>query len=237
VTDDVLPLLSPLRQAAIIRIYLLEAVFDDVGDYVGQRYRSPAEIRAAVAAEVASWRADPGLFPQSCGIQSWTSTRDRARSGWRAQVFEKLAAENGSQCWACQKHPACYIDHDHFTHEVRGLLCAHCNPDIDGCLHVSELECFAARYLMTFSGYPGLRYRLPNLVTRRDRRRCLVLGFNMFDRRCWPSPNPVEWTWTPPPLGALDNINHCRLGEFRSEWASGRQHIVRTQGIRAAGSA
>ena len=245
--DDVLPLLSPLRQASIIRLYVVNGYRVGVGqkhwDEDGtERYRSPAEIRAAVASDVAYFRENAKMLSgnpwHSCGkiVAAWT-LRDRPRSSWRATAFTKLADGFGSQCWACGHNPACYLDHDHFTGEVRGLLCAHCNPWIDGCLHVSSSECFAAEYLNAPLRYPGVRYRPYNAVTKLDRRRCMVLGFNLFDRRCWPSPNPVEWSWTPPPPDSLAHIESCLLREFRAEWAAIGTHIVRTQGIRAADSA
>lgn len=224
--DDVLALFPPLRQASIVRLYLTGEFRVAPGpSWDGTfRYRSPAEVREAVASDVRYIRDNAKRLFQSpwrsCAKVVGQNRRDRARSGWRAEYFTKLANAFGSRCWACEQNEACYIDHDHFTGEVRGLLCSVCNPSIDGCLHVDGAECFAARYLNAAPRYPGLRYRPANEVRASDRTRCLIVGFNLFDQRCWPSPIPVEWEWIPPPPDSLKHVQSSPLREFRAEWAT-----------------
>jgi hypothetical protein len=232
-TEDVLADFPPLRQAAIIRQYLVDGLF--LHDDCVQRYRTPADIRIAVATEVAFRRHNAKRLSH---YRSYSCHRERVRepsrehpaSGWRGRMFTELSAAVGSQCWACGMNPACHIDHDHFTGDVRGLLCAECNPSIDGCLHPESSECFAAAYLNSPSSYFGLKYRPENKVKRLDRVRCHVLGFNMFDVSCWPSKIPAQWNWSPPPDDSLRHIDASVLRKFRAEWGTAGEHVIRAQG-------
>ena len=49
----------------------------------------------------------------------------------------KLAGALGSECHACGDVTGSFIDHDHFTGYVRGLLCKGCNHMVDMCPHPS----------------------------------------------------------------------------------------------------
>jgi hypothetical protein len=235
-TEDVLVDFPALRQAAIIRRYVLadtEPVVDRDGNRVAvQRYRSPAEVRAVVA-ETMDRHLDYGLARGWCSfirLRVSEPMRKPADSGWRGRMFTEMA-EFGSQCWACQSNPACYIDHDHFTGDVRGLLCSECNLRIEDCLHPWGFECFASEYLnYRPAWWLALRYRPENKVKRFDRIRCHVLGFNMFDVSCWPSKNPAEWDWTPPPDDSLRHIDACVLRDFRADWGTTDGRANRAQG-------
>ena len=43
--------------------------------------------------------------------------------------YERMLAQHDGACWACKELVSyeLYVDHDHETNEVRGLLCARCN--------------------------------------------------------------------------------------------------------------
>ncbi|MBL3751526.1 Recombination endonuclease VII [Mycobacteroides abscessus subsp. massiliense] len=232
--EDVLASFSPLRQAAIIRQHVVSEarVLDYVaGPFRTQSYRSPLDVRSSVTEEMdrrqdaidhisdARWH--------SCGRYKQSRDPDmpqyRANS-WRRKVFDRLVDVLGPDCSACHLNVGCRIDHDHFTGIVRGLLCLECNPSIDGCLHAGSADCFAARYLNQPPAQKlGLLYPTGNTITRLDRVRCHVVGFNLFDTESWPSPNPMEWQWDPPTTDTLLGLSSCSSSEFRAEWmTSGR---------------
>lgn len=56
------------------------------------------------------------------------------RFGLTVEKFEEMAVSQGGRCAICLNSPAArgrwgvfYVDHDHETGKVRGLLCAKCN--------------------------------------------------------------------------------------------------------------
>lgn len=66
------------------------------------------------------------------------SARTLRKMGLDVFQFSKLWAHQQGRCAICRRtftgnRRPC-IDHDHFTYEVRGLLCSYCNYEI-GCLH------------------------------------------------------------------------------------------------------
>jgi hypothetical protein len=235
--EDVLADFLPLRQAAIIRRYALQ--YEGITGSGPHHYRSPAEIRTAVSAEIARRRIETELPPDErshfCGRPRWTSgcpvRQWPPRAGsWRNKIFHQLVDTFGPLCSTCHLNEGCRIDHDHFTGDIRGLLCVNCNTRIDDCLHANSSECFAGEYLNQPPAFAmGLLYRPENTVKRFDRIRCHVLGFNIFDVNCWPSRNPAEWIWEPPPDESLRHLEQCKLREFRAEFANGRT-VAPTQG-------
>jgi hypothetical protein len=77
-----------------------------------------------------------------------------------ARVRARLVEQLGEACHACGSLPGVYVDHDHVTGQVRGLLCADCNtrvdncPHLDGCAYASYLAApAAARLELTYPGY------------------------------------------------------------------------------------
>lgn len=109
----------------------------------------------------------------------WPAHHNRDTSLGRQHA--QLAVELGTMCRACHTRPASAIDHDHLTGLVRGLLCRHCNTNIDECLHLSG--CPWADYLNNPPAAPlRLRYcqagRRQRNLSEDDRKRIESLGFN-----------------------------------------------------------
>lgn len=53
--------------------------------------------------------------------------------------YERLFAESNCQCGICGKSPdILFIDHNHVTNVVRGLLCVQCNGCLSGYLWDNE---------------------------------------------------------------------------------------------------
>jgi recombination endonuclease VII len=58
------------------------------------------------------------------------STKMKFHYGMSAEDYEALAVIQGGCCAVCQAEPGdlpLYVDHNHITHDVRGLLCRKCN--------------------------------------------------------------------------------------------------------------
>lgn len=226
---DVLNRFSPLRQAGIIRKYLVaetRCLPHQAEPVPAQIYRSPGEIRVAVIDEInnnrSNWERLSAMNWFPCSPSTYPPAkvaRPSKATSWRRRAFDELVTNLGPQCSACGLYVGSRIDHDHFTGDVRGLLCLHCNPVIDECLHPGSHECFAAKYLNSWPALGlGLKYPTEHLVKRLDRIRCHILGFNILDVRCWPSEVPAEWQWTAPPPGFLGHLGAVYLREFRNEW-------------------
>jgi hypothetical protein len=120
----------------------------------------------------------------------------------------RLVAALGSRCHACRTRAGSFIDHDHFTGLVRGLLCEYCNTHIDGCLHVSG--CVWADYLNSPPAVElKLSYPKPERVGDRDAtgRRSSPSGLI----RCTEAGQPNAAFF--PPLWATRQIDPRRCGE------------------------
>lgn len=51
----------------------------------------------------------------------------RYQYGLSNEEYEDLLAKQNGVCAICQKVSKLYVDHDHITDAVRGLVCVHCN--------------------------------------------------------------------------------------------------------------
>lgn len=56
-------------------------------------------------------------------------------------VWAVLYSLQGGHCAYCRHLAPHYVDHDHDTHLVRGLLCRHCNNVEPRCFH--DIDCFS----------------------------------------------------------------------------------------------
>jgi hypothetical protein len=65
--------------------------------------------------------------------------------------FDKLSKEQNGVCAICKEenslHGKLYVDHEHLTGEVRGLLCVRCNTGIGMFLDSTERLQSAIKYL------------------------------------------------------------------------------------------
>jgi hypothetical protein len=84
----------------------------------------------------------------------------------KGQLRRRLVDTLGPLCAGCHDAWGNYIDHDHFTGLVRGLLCQPCNSSIDGCPHLSG--CPWADYL---DNPPAAHLQLLHPDRAQDRRR------------------------------------------------------------------
>ncbi|MGI5521831.1 endonuclease domain-containing protein [Micromonospora sp. CA-259024] len=112
------------------------------------------------------------------------------------------AAAAGRWCHACGCRVGTSIDHDHFTNQVRGLLCRPCNNQIEYCMHLTG--CPFADYLNDPPARDlGLAYPHPDRVrhTTADALRVAYLGFDprYSQGRRRSRREPIPATPTPPP--------------------------------------
>ena len=71
----------------------------------------------------------------------------RVRYGLSAGEYDAMLATQGGVCAICKRPPKqrrLYVDHDHATQIVRGILCAHCNSAL---AWLEEWEAQARSYL------------------------------------------------------------------------------------------
>src|SRR5262245_7813007 len=89
-----------------------------------------------------NWRGGWTLDPEQKKAyhrRYYQQNKNRARElKWRSRGakctlddYEKVCIQQGNRCAICLKPPVegkrLYVDHDHDTSQVRGLLCSHCN--------------------------------------------------------------------------------------------------------------
>lgn len=96
-------------------------------EYQRRYYRAaPPAVKAKMAASSASWRA---RNPER------VRARDLAKYGLTPAEYDRILATQGGGCACCgsKKNKSgrrMFVDHDHSTGAVRGLLCHHCNAGI-----------------------------------------------------------------------------------------------------------
>lgn len=116
----------------------------------------------------------------------------------RRNRFLQLVEELGACCSCCGVSGGRFVDHDHFSGMVRGLLCRVCNEKVDQCLHVGAETCQYAAYLNDPPAKGlGLTYPIKHRRRASDEERASVLGFDLMDSEAWPS-GPAAWQWTVP---------------------------------------
>ncbi|WP_035304329.1 endonuclease domain-containing protein [Actinokineospora inagensis] len=87
----------------------------------------------------------------------------------------------GSACHACGRDFGTVVDHDHFTGAVRGLLCTHCNNNIDKCPHLSV--CRWADYLNSPPAeHLGIRHPDATKASSWNKDRIELMGFDPFPK-------------------------------------------------------
>lgn len=75
--------------------------------------------------------------------------------GLTVAEFELMKTQQGNQCAICKKtfglerDRVATVDHDHSTHEIRGLVCLHCNALLGHANDDPEILQAAIRYLET----------------------------------------------------------------------------------------
>ncbi len=159
----------------------------------------------------AEWRitltgqpTDPAMVPgrRRCPLSAdWPGYQGLDRPGGRERA--RLVAVLGSQCHLCGQCPGAFLDHDHFTGLIRGLLCIGCNNNLEECLHTTG--CPAADYLNAPpAAHLGLYYPKPDRLAKHSKelRRIAYLG---FDPRFQPRSRRLSVPrreLPPPPAGA-----------------------------------
>jgi hypothetical protein len=125
---------------------------------------------------------------QRCDAGRWPGFRNPVSGVGKIRVA--LADRLGNECHCCYQCPNQYVDHDHLTGTVRGLLCGDCNGQVDQCTHVSG--CIYADYLNAPPAAPfGLQYPKYR-KTASDLRREAMLGVPMTA-----TPPVSQWRWSP----------------------------------------
>lgn len=71
----------------------------------------------------------------------------KRRYGMSAEDADRMLAEQDGLCAVCAQRPAEYVDHDHTTGSVRGLLCFNCNGGLGQFRDDADLLDLAIDYL------------------------------------------------------------------------------------------
>lgn len=115
----------------------------------GDRYRIQAPSghpRGEYGSSVLTWTVtftdvvtDPALVSRSerCPVNAMVGEWPAYLGGKQRKTRQLLVGLFGPNCQTCHRRPGEFIDHDHATGLVRGLLCRYCNTWIDKCLHPS----------------------------------------------------------------------------------------------------
>lgn len=73
--------------------------------------------------------------------------RIKSKYGMGAEDYEYIANRQNYRCAICYKEDRLYVDHDHDTGQVRGLLCHQCNIGLGNFKDDEKLLGEALRYL------------------------------------------------------------------------------------------
>lgn len=75
----------------------------------------------------------------------------RRKYGISADDYDRMLADQDGSCAICKQPPPedkiLFVDHDHSTGEVRGLLCQHCNSAIGFLKEQPEILASCIEYL------------------------------------------------------------------------------------------
>lgn len=109
-----------------------------------QRHNAKPEVRERTRLKHALWKA-ANPERRKAGEKKWQLKR---RYGLTVEQFEAMRAAQGNCCAMCSKEfkRTPYVDHDHATGEVRGLLCNGCNMGLGRMESPGFLDA-CARYL------------------------------------------------------------------------------------------
>lgn len=72
----------------------------------------------------------------------WPASESKTAGG---RMRHRIIEEFGPWCMICGEDYGIYLDHDHLTHRVRGLVCHECNLWVDRCWHKNG--CWRSDYL------------------------------------------------------------------------------------------
>lgn len=104
----------------------------------------------------------------------------------KGRLRRRLIKEFGPLCAICETALGVFIDHDHFTGAVRGLLCHLCNNALENCPHVSG--CPRADYLASPPAASlGLLYPKRGRDRIRDWSKIAMAGFDPYELKLRPS--------------------------------------------------
>lgn len=86
---------------------------------------------------------------KECRSRQRHTSRIMQEYGLTTEERDKLVQAQGGRCAICQREfeGEPYVDHDHATRKVRGLLCHHCNSGLGMFRDSSQLLLRAAKYV------------------------------------------------------------------------------------------
>jgi hypothetical protein len=129
------------------------------------------------------WRTDPEFRA------SKQAQRRLRKYGLTPEQYQRMVDESNGLCIVCKLAPArgLYVDHDHRTKKVRGLLCSNCNSGIGFFADDTKQMREAADYVDRANGIlgpgvlgPGVR---ATLVLRAETGHFLVRGLDVGRRQ------------------------------------------------------
>jgi hypothetical protein len=88
---------------------------------------------------------------RSNAIKNHGSTRSKhlkARYGLTSEEVAAMIEAQGGLCAICRRKAAEHVDHDHYTGEVRGILCFTCNVGLGNFGDDPDLMMLASDYLL-----------------------------------------------------------------------------------------
>jgi len=94
------------------------------------------------------------------GFDSWckncraTYRSETRRGNYRDMISDKLLkdiVETVTECVICGSAEKLVVDHCHTTHQIRGMLCNHCNRGLGHFRDDPQLLEFARIYLLSYS--------------------------------------------------------------------------------------